>query len=869
MEMTRADVVKASLKAFVVLMLLGGVPARAETGVTNIVNGVISNAGGDYIVGDTGPFNALIVTNAGRLISAAGTIGANAEASNNLGLITGSGSLWTNTFQLNIGRFACGNSLRIANGGQVISTDGAIGTSSNACDNTVLVTGSDSMWDSGTLNIGNGGSGNQLTINNGGSVLSRDTSIGSGNGSNNTVFVSGSGSVWVTTSTFNVGKDGSGNHLTISNGGWVGNPYYWWYKFVGYLGASSNANNNRVTVSGNGSRLRKTEIFYVGYSGSFNQVTISDGGQVLYGVDGYVGYSACASNNAVLVSGSGSVWNNTNILSVGNEGCGNQLTISNGGRVGGGDNFVGYVGACSNANNNAVSVSGSGSVLECSDYFWSFGSRFYVGYSGSFNQVTISNGGQLACGNGSVGYSTSARSNAVLVTGSGSVWSNKNQLGFSLGYNGTGNQLIIANSGQFLSANGYIGYGDGSNNSVVVSGSGSAWRNSGTLCVGYNGRANELTITSGGQLVSTDSYFVYIYNQTNAEIFVGMHGSGNQLTISNGGRVVNVNGYLGRYSDATNNSATVSGSGSSWSILDDLYVGRLGVGNRLTVTNSGSVSVGDGVYVGFDSGADNNQITLAGGTLNAGTLDLLRGALIINRGTIVANRFYADDGTSSVVIFNGGLLRSGGTGVSNGVPFVVGDGARAATLDLLNGTHAFSDGVVVASNATLTGVGTLLGPVTVSRGGTMSAGHNPGLLALGSNLALASGARLLVELAGYTAGSGYDQLIVTGLLSNNNATLAVALLDGFTPSIGAQFVIVDNTNAGYGTFLGAAEGSTNSFGSGVPFTISYSGGGDHHDIVLTAVVPEPCGIVLAALGAAVLLLRRQKEEQQSDGGDHA
>jgi hypothetical protein len=41
--------------------------AGAETGVTNIVNGVTTNATGPYYVGDTGPLNAQIVTNAGVL----------------------------------------------------------------------------------------------------------------------------------------------------------------------------------------------------------------------------------------------------------------------------------------------------------------------------------------------------------------------------------------------------------------------------------------------------------------------------------------------------------------------------------------------------------------------------------------------------------------------------------------------------------------------------------------------------------------------------------------------------------------------------------------------------------------------------------
>jgi acetyl esterase/lipase len=102
----------------------------------------------------------------------------------------------------------------------------------------------------------------------------------------------------------------------------------------------------------------------------------------------------------------------------------------------------------------------------------------------------------------------------------------------------------------------------------------------------------------------------------------------------------------------------------------------------------------------------------------------------------------------------------------------------------------------------------------------------------------------LVEIGGTTAGSGYDQLKVNGTVTIQGGFLTVDLFNGFTPSAGDTFVIVDNdgTDAVSGTFhkpcFGCAgdnyaEGGTVVSG-GTSFRISYVGG-TGNDIVLTAI----------------------------------
>jgi uncharacterized repeat protein (TIGR01451 family) len=94
----------------------------------------------------------------------------------------------------------------------------------------------------------------------------------------------------------------------------------------------------------------------------------------------------------------------------------------------------------------------------------------------------------------------------------------------------------------------------------------------------------------------------------------------------------------------------------------------------------------------------------------------------------------------------------------------------------------------------------------------------------------------VVEVNGTTAGSGYDQLSVTGTVNLTGATLSGSA--GFTPTTGASFIIIDNdgVDAITGTFAGLPQGATIVL-SGQAFTISYSGGSGN-DVVLSAAKPN-------------------------------
>lgn len=151
-------------------------------------------------------------------------------------------------------------------------------------------------------------------------------------------------------------------------------------------------------------------------------------------------------------------------------------------------------------------------------------------------------------------------------------------------------------------------------------------------------------------------------------------------------------------------------------------------------------------------------------------------------------------GLSMPVVMRGGILGGNGTVSSN----------------LSGGTEG---GIIAPGGATGTGTGSL----TVF-----------------GNFLPVPQTTLAIELGGTTAGAR-DQLTVHGAsIDLNSCALSLSLVNGFTPTPGQTFTILDKTSAGtiIRTFGGRAEGSTFP-AAGFNWTISYTGGSGN-DVVLTA-----------------------------------
>jgi T5SS/PEP-CTERM-associated repeat protein len=235
-----------------------------------------------------------------------------------------------------------------------------------------------------------------------------------------------------------------------------------------------------------------------------------------------------------------------------------------------------------------------------------------------------------------------------------------------IGYNTGANSLTIENGGDLIDTGAYVGLNTDFN-SVTVAGSGSTWTTSTDLTVGYKGSGNGLTISNGGQVTADTSILgdgdTIILSQGNSNsatvtgsgstwtmsggLTVGNFGSGNELTISNGALVTDAGCYIGGGAyplpaAGNNNKATVTGSGSTWTNSGELVVGGFGTGNELTISNGAHVTAGSG-GIGFLGDtvayANSNRATVTG----PDSLWTIGGGLIVGGGYASGNTLTIED----------------------------------------------------------------------------------------------------------------------------------------------------------------------------------------------------------------------------------
>jgi T5SS/PEP-CTERM-associated repeat protein len=335
---------------------------------------------------------------------------------------------------------------------------------------------------------------------------------------------------------------------------------------------------------------------------------------------------------------------------------------------------------------------------------------------------------------------------------------------YCVGSNSYGDVLVIQNSGVLTNV-GTLSIGQlasDSNNVLIVDGNGSRVINAGYQYVGNAGKNNQMVITNGAKVVVGTAVpytstvgaggvtgNVVVVTGPNSLwdvriLSVGAAGSanGNQVRISNGGTVIaRETGYPSSIgTDGNSNTLVVSDSGSFLYAYYTLCVGRgsagpqYSFGNLLSITNDGTVSLpgSGGLIIGTSSNAG-NVVRIDGGNLwvtnSTGQqyIDVRSGGtLTINSGKVIADKLYLTNANASSLQFNGGSLAVSSTVASNGTSFVVGNGSAAAMLSLVGGTHSFSNGLVIAPNASLALGGTnairqvtINGNVTWQTGGAL------------------------------------------------------------------------------------------------------------------------------------------------------
>ena len=381
----------------------------------------------------------------------------------------------------------------------------------------------------------------------------------------------------------------------------------------------------------------------------------------------------------------GSVTNGGNVYS-GNVNSGVTLVVSNGTLNTAGQLIAGFN---PGANNNTITVTGSNAVVIA-------GSGIFLGYDvNTNNSLIVSNGamvttaGQLVVGSAT---NSGGGNNQIVISGAGSRFTAQGLL--TVGDSTDSNSLTVMGGGTLVTAGGTtIGTSlgspsyAGSNNSVLITGTGSTWSNTGGLVIGDTG-GGAVTVTRGGSVISTTITLGYQSNSSGT-LNIGSLGSN-----EGAGSIMVSTIYLGAGTGTLNfnqsNTATIAASiqGSNGSInqlgggttvltgVNDSFSGntvisngtlQIGAGGTNGSLGYGLVSISNGGTLAFNlSNTYTSQNNISGaGTLaqnGSGTLTLLGansyGATTINGGTLqVGNgNTVGSLGTGAVALTNSGAL---------------------------------------------------------------------------------------------------------------------------------------------------------------------------------------------------------------------
>jgi hypothetical protein len=432
----------------------------------------------------------------------------------------------------------------------------------------------------------------------------------------------------------------------------------------------------------------------------------------------------------------------------------------------------------------------------------------------------------------------------------------------------------------------FVGAGAGTSGTLNQTG-GSTFQGTGSWAfVGQNGGTGVYNLSGG----TANKERLYIGRQAGGNGTLNLSGTG---VVGGALFISGVEGAVGTVNITETGSINTTGNVEFWNaqvtITDDalvksgneVWVGQAG-GNSATLNqNSGTIEADTWIAIGRDSstgvvnlsgtatmrkintGSDNSDgsfIVLGGlGTGGTGTLNISENAVvhsdtgmllnetagqrgIVNQsgGTVTVNDFTPQDFQPTY----GASLSLDPNGHGQGEYHLSGGSLTAETVLVGGSVFDMTGGTFSATN--------FMGNLTQG-GGTLSPGTSPGTMTVTGNYSLNSG-DLFMELDGLTAGTEYDQLIVTG-----NVSLAgdLALDVGFSPSLGDMFTIINNqgANAISGMF---SQGSSISAG-GFLFGINY-GGGDGNDVVLT-VVPEPSTALLSLVMTGLITIAVQRRQR--------
>lgn len=736
----------------------------AGTPASLIINtgGVLTNSAG-LTVGDSYSGNSMVLTNGGQAFMN-GVIGVGytaATANSNSLVITGTNSLFYltgNTLRLGYNG-ASNNVVRVDNSGVLIANNSNTGVELRGSGNSFTVTNSGAV-NAYTFNLGvvSGNRSNSLTIVDGGSLVSAAVTVGGSAGANRNQLVVSAGCL-TNNGSLVVGNSGSDNSMLVANGGQV---LITQVLGVGYGAAS--ATSNRVVITGTNSLLTTTgNSVRLGASGGSNNFLTVDNSGVLISTNGgncgvFVGGgnagTTYAFGNSLFVTNNGKVYSYTLQLGQTGGASNNTATIANGGLLVNTSGGI-YVGQATGANGNTLVVS-AGVITN--------NTTLSIGSNGSGNSMLVTNGSQVFVNSTLIvgDSAANANNNSLVITGTNSLVKVTGNT-VRLGWNASMNNLLKVDAGGVLIATNSSGVSIGGNNnasrnaynnSVVVTNEGSLLANYIKVGVGAGATSNSMVIADGGLVfcgavsyIGSDSYtndfgnFVTISSSTtnksvwsmgNAQLTVGNTATcvGNHLNVLGGGMVTNISTLaIGTTLGGSANFVDLSGGG-----LLEVNTGiTVGLGSNNSLTNQGGILQFTKAAPTITTNAGGNVIVMNGGTLGyrgiqSGTLPNLTdnlGTTGVGRFIWQGNNTFRLDNCFATNTVAGGYTF--GTGQPNG-------SKNYTSLELVNGTTKLLGTVPV----TIASTGSLLVfNTTASISGAFT--NNGSLTITNSTLALLNG----------------------------------------------------------------------------------------------------------------------------------
>ncbi|WP_421848183.1 autotransporter domain-containing protein [Marinomonas sp.] len=325
--------------------------------------------------------------------------------------------------------------------------------------------------------------------------------------------------------------------------------------------------------------------------------------------------------------------------------------------------------------------------------------------------MTIAAGAKVTSGN--ILFIGANENSVGTVTVTGANSSLKSTTNINVGHTGKGT-LTIADGAKVTSSAFNIGNNRDSEATVIVKGSGSSLTSTEEMRVGDNGKGT-LTISDGATATASATDFLYIARSDGSEgsvivtgsgsslksglIYVGNHGKGT-LTISAGARVEARSYKIGLESDSEG-TVTVTGRGSSLTATNDMHIGSGGKG-ALTISDGAKVTSNDVVAIGGRFGGSE-------GSVNIGAAE---GQTATAAGTLAAEKGIKFGSGTGTLVFNHTNTDYEFT------PTITGGASDKSNINIVNGTTRFTGNLSGYTGKTNVKGGTL----SIADGGTLALG---------------------------------------------------------------------------------------------------------------------------------------------------